>query len=436
MDNLNDGQAAAALAIKLWYDGFSSSKQTFVLAGYAGTGKTYLIDYVIKNLLDLNEDEVAFVTPTGKAASVLIQRGRAASTIHRLIYNVVETKYKNKVGNKEVEVVKKIFARKPSIPNYKLIVIDEISMVDADVMNDLLGYGIPVLCAGDLAQLPPILKSNGLLENPDAELTEIVRQSSDNTIVKIATDVRNNIDLQYGNYGDVLVLEYERLSEQAKMKIFSQADQVLCGRNSTRRQLNSLIRQYKGITGKFPKDGEKIICNVNNWEVFLDEDEKYNLVNGTIGYISDFTEVDPILNLATITLNPDFLPNTAREDILVDSGIFKHNEFSYDMHQRAYHLPDGTYHLKNALKQRNKTGKSIEEYLKDIKSEYMAAKNADSEEQVEQIDFGYAISVHKSQGSEWPIVVVVDESKTFNKDANRWLYTAITRAKKKLIILR
>lgn len=435
MDNLNDGQSAAALAIKLWYDGFSSSKQVFVLAGYAGTGKTYLIDYTIRNLLDISEEDVAFVAPTGKAASVLIQRGRNASTIHRLIYNIVETKYKNTVNGKEVVVMKKSFVRKPSIPKYKLIVIDEISMVDADIMEDLLSYGVPILCAGDLAQLPPIMKSNGLLDKPDAELTEIVRQSADNTIVQVATAVRNGEYLRYGNYGDVLILNYQRLSDASRKKILLGSDQVLCGRNSTRRLLNNEIRKYKGIDKALPQDGEKIICHVNNWDTYLDSDQKYNLVNGTMGYISDFKEVDPSLNLATMTLTPDFLPNTACADILVDSGIFKHNEFTYDMHQRAYHMPNGEYMLKNALK-RPADGKTVEQYLQDIKGQYMASKNADRDEQIEQIDFGYAISVHKSQGSEWPIVAVIDESRAFGKDANKWLYTAITRAKKKLIILR
>lgn len=144
---LNEGQSIAALAIKFWFENSSDVKQTFVLAGYAGTGKTYLIDYIIENLLNISPTDVAFITPTGKAASVLIQRGRNASTIHRLIYNVVETEYTTKVGGKEIKCKKKSFVRKPSIPKYKLLIIDEISMVDADVMKDLLQYGIPILCS-------------------------------------------------------------------------------------------------------------------------------------------------------------------------------------------------------------------------------------------------------------------------------------------------
>lgn len=438
MENtLNSGQAAAALAIKFWYDEQSDVKQTFVLTGYAGTGKTYLIDYTITNLLNLLPEDVAFVTPTGKAASVLIQRGRNASTIHRLIYNIVETEYTTIVGGKKVKSKRKSFIKKPSIPNYKLIVIDEISMVDADVMKDLLSYGIPILCAGDLAQLPPILKSNGLLEKPDAELTEIVRQSADNTIVKIATMARNNEYIPFGNYGDVLVLNYDGISEESKKKIFLHSDQVLCGKNSTRRQLNNLIRSYKGIdtNRKYPQDGEKIICNVNNWEIYLDSDKKYNLVNGTIGYASKFREVDSSLNLALINLSPDFLPDCCREDILIDDGNFKNKgEYTYDMHQRAYCLSNGKYALKMAMGRND--GETTDDYLKRIGENFMAMNNAESEEQIEQIDYAYAISVHKSQGSEWPIVTVIDESKTFGKDRNKWLYTAITRAKKKLIILR
>lgn len=94
-----------------------------------------------------------------------------------------------------------------------------------------------------MAQLPPILKSNGLLETPDAELTEIVRQSSDNSIIKIATMARNGEDIPDGNYGDVLVTRLDRLSEKSKKKLFLNADQVLCGKNATRRELNKIIRR-------------------------------------------------------------------------------------------------------------------------------------------------------------------------------------------------
>lgn len=433
--SLNIGQQVAALGISLWYT--DSSKQTYVLSGYAGTGKTYLINYVINELLDISPDDVAFVTPTGKAASVLIQRGRKASTIHKLIYTIVEEKYTTKVNGKDVISKKIQFIKKPSIGNYKLIVVDEISMVEEHVLKDLLSYGIKVLCSGDSQQLPAIGKTNDLLDNPDAELTEIVRQSADNSIVQVATDVRLGKKLHYGKYGDdVLILNGSALTDDNLKSLYLGCDQILCGKNATRRRINNFVRNYKGINPekfKTPQDGEKIICNVNNWEIYLDDEKKYNLVNGTIGYASEYKNVSNKYQLATIDLTPDFLPNTTCKSILIDSGIFYHGEYSYDMHQRAYELDNGNYAIKEIL--HRDSGEPVEHYMSRIKENFINMNSAIDEKQVEQVDFAYAISVHKSQGSEWDKVVVIDEGRVFGKEYSKWLYTAITRAKKKLVII-
>lgn len=435
-DELNIGQINAAEKIKSWFK--DSLSQIFVLAGYAGTGKTYLINYIINNILRLKPEQVAFVTPTGKAASVLIQRGRDALTIHKLMYNPIETEYTTKVDEKIIKSKKIKFVKKSSIGNYKLIVIDEISMVEEKVLEDLLSYGIKILCSGDRQQLPAIGKSNTLLEKPDAELTEIVRQSSENSIVKVATEIRHEILPHFGSYGtDVLILNGSALSENQYKKLFLGCDQILCGKNVTRRKINSLVRQYKGIDidkFKTPQNGEKIICNVNNWDIYLDDEGKYNLVNGTIAYASNYKNASSKCHLATIDINPDFLPNTTYKDLLIDSGIFYNDEFTYDMHQRAYKLEDGSYVLKEILK-REKNEK-IDDYMARIHESFKNKTNAVDEMQVEQIDFAYAISVHKSQGSEWNKVVVIDEGHAFGENYYRWLYTAATRAKQKLVIIR
>lgn len=428
MIELNKEQSAAALAIKFWFDCASDVKQTFTLAGYAGTGKTFLIKYVINEILGLKPDEVAFITPTGKAASVLVQRGIKATTIHRLIYYIDE-----EASKKQKRVV---FRKVGSIPDYKLIVLDEVSMVEEKVLNDLLSFEVPVLCSGDKSQLPAIGKSNKLLEDPDAELTEIVRQASDNSIVKIATLARKGIPINSGNYGDVIVRQINTISDDQLKNLLLKADQILCGKNTTRRKINNLVRQYKGIDidkDKYPKDGEKVICNVNNWEIYLDKNEKYNLVNGTIGYASNFKMRNIPLNLATIDFQPDFL-NSSRENILLDSGIFKNGVFSYDMHQRAYKFPDSSYKLQERLSMN--ADETKEQFKERITTEFKNANDSIGEEQVGQFEFGYCISTHKSQGSEWDKVVLFDESPIFGDDAKKWLYTGITRAKKKLVIIR
>ena len=432
MENLNNDQRIAAEKIQKWFLHDTIIKQVFVLSGYAGTGKTYLINFVIKNILNLKDSDVAFVTPTGKAASVLIQRGRDAQTIHRLIYSTIEEEVKLPNSDKTIKKIK--FVKKPSIKTYKLIILDEVSMVDKKVLDDLLSFNIPVLASGDSAQLPPIFGSNGLLDHPDGQLTEIVRQSSDNAIIKIATLARNNRHIFSGNYGDVMVIDRRFISEEKLKHLYLNADQILCGRNETRHMINDIVRKFKGYSGKFPKDGEKVICNVNDWSVYLDDESKYNLVNGTIGYAYDFKENSPELNIGTMSFEPDFLPGKVRDELPVDSGLFKNNCPTYDMHQHAFVNSDGSFSLKKEYKKT--CGSNLKEIMDTAAEMLETSLHAVDLVQVENFEFAYAVSVHKSQGSEWNNVVVIDESRSFGKNAYKWLYTAITRAKKKLVIIR
>lgn len=437
--SLNEQQEKAAASIKAWFEGDTKAKQLFVLSGYAGTGKTYLINYAITNVLGLSENDVAFITPTGKAASVLIQRGRDAQTVHRLIYNAVEKEFKTSIDGKEMTSKRTVFMKKPGIPDYRLLVLDEVSMVDDDVMRDLMSYGIPILCSGDGFQLPPVKSQNHILDNPDAILTDIVRQSEDNMIVKIATDVRNGRHISSGNYGDVVVMSSQYVNDDRKRHLLLEADQILCGTNRTRHMINNIVRRCKGIDAEkelFPIDGEKVIFNVNNWEMYLDEAMNYNMVNGTIGYAYGFKEVSPKLNIAKMSFRPDFLDDEITDDILVDSGNFKNGgKYTYDMHQRVFLLDDGEYALK-AQYQKRGDNESVKHYFARIRDNLRISKKAVDDEMIEQVDFAYCISVHKSQGSEWDNVVVFDEGHVFGNNYSRWLYTAITRAKKKLVILR
>ena len=91
---LNKQQEEAVRKIERWYNtpGKIGSKQIFILAGYAGTGKTTVINYLVNNVLNIEMEKLAFATPTGKAASILIQKGiKTACTVHRLIYLAKES---------------------------------------------------------------------------------------------------------------------------------------------------------------------------------------------------------------------------------------------------------------------------------------------------------------------------------------------------------
>lgn len=213
------------------------------------------------------------------------------------------------------------------------------------------------------------------------------------------------------------------------------ADQVICGTNKTRIQLNNFIRQLKGIDidrFKLPLKGEKIICCSNNYEVFLDKERRYNLVNGTIGYCETDT-VSKEKSLGVIDFKPDFISEIT-EDVVFDTGIFLDGVFKYEPHSKAIETLDGKILPKISFK---KDAMDDLDTLKNKISDFIEAKVSAVEEVViNQFEFAYAISCHKSQGSEWDNIVIFDEKSIFRKDADKWLYTAITRARKKLIILK
>ena len=435
---LTKQQQEAEKLIVEWFQGWKDrQKQIFVLSGYAGTGKTFLINHAME-VMGLKDSQVAFGTPTGKAAAVLIQRGRDAATVHRLIYIPEEVEETVTVAGKSVTKKKISFKKKESIPEYRLIVLDEVSMMDEKMMDDLLSFGIPVLATGDPGQLPPVSGKNPLISKPDYFLTEIVRQAEGDPIVRLATMARNGQKIPYGNYGSAMVLDRRRLSPLQIKELMMRADQIICGTNATRRTLNDDFRRHKGIdivANKYPTPGEKVICTVNNWERYLDEDEMFNLVNGTMGTVTQCRIVDNILNLGKIRIMPDFLEGAETDDFIFDSGIFLNDDWTYDMHQRVFTMPSGKYELARFGIRKNDN--ESDDAFRSRRLEYiLMERNAEEDDQINRFEFGAVISAHKSQGSEWEKVLVFDESYVFGESANNWLYTAATRAKKKLVIIR
>jgi exodeoxyribonuclease-5 len=311
-------------------------------------------------------------------------------------------------------------------------------MVDEKMMGDLLSFGIPILATGDPGQLPPIQGENPLIKKPDYFLTEIVRQSMDNPIVRLATMARNKERIPYGNFGTVLVLDRRAITPENLKTLLLGADQIICGTNSSKVYLNNEVRKMKGIDvikKKHPIDGDKIMCTVNNWDIYLDEDMQFNLVNGTIGTASGCEVHDRVLNIGTLSFSPDFLDGVAVNDLLFDSGVFLNDEYTFDMHQRALVLPENRYKLKKYFSKRAET-ESHEEFQSRIMEMIRDSREAVEEKMINRFEYAYAISCHKSQGSEFDKVVVFDEGHIFGDSSHKWLYTAITRAKNRLVIIR
>ena len=400
---LTSDQKNADSLIKDWY--YNSTRQVFVLAGYAGTGKSTLLKYSITETLGLIPDQsVAFVTSTGKAATVLIRQGISATTLHRLIYQSITQETEIEVNGKKIKIEKLSFKRRENIEkSIKLIVLDEASMVSDDVMYDLLQFGVKMIICGDNAQLPPVEGLNTYLKEPDFTLRQIVRQQLDNPIIKLSQMAREGIYIPYGRYGDsVSVLNKRFFTGEKRRHCLTTADQIICGINKTRTAINNEIRSMLN-RGPFPESGDKLICTLNNWEQFIDSDFRFNLVNGIIGTVYN-PFYDSSTGIGFMQFKVDFLDELCPEALPFDTGIFT----------------DGRYIYKHG--------------------DYFASYDEDGEPSgaytLNRFEYGYCISCHKAQGSELDNTVIFDESYAFKEDRNRWLYTAITRTKKKLLLLR
>src|ERR1044071_2391005 len=226
MTSFTPHQDAALKAVANWLKakpGRNGTPPVFRLFGYAGTGKTTLA----RHIADGVDGSVKFAAFTGKAALVMRNKGcDGASTIHSLIYRARESG----VEQPSFELWDDAPASKA-----KLIVIDECSMVDAEMGRDLLSFECPLLVLGDPAQLPPIQGAGFFTAGePDAMLTEVHRQAQDDPIVRLSMLVREGHRLEPGEYGKTSVVRREALDPQRVIN----AEQVLVGRNNTRRAYN------------------------------------------------------------------------------------------------------------------------------------------------------------------------------------------------------
>src|SRR3954471_10950918 len=176
-------QDAALTAASDWFKAQRGRASIFRLFGYAGTGKTTLAKHIAENV----DDKVLFAAFTGKAALVMRSKGcHGAATIHSLIYKTLES---------GAEVPSFELWDDAPASKAKLIVIDECSMVDAELGRDLMSFDVPVLVLGDPAQLPPIQGGGFFTEvEPDVLLTEVHRQAQDDPIVRLSMDIRTGIE--------------------------------------------------------------------------------------------------------------------------------------------------------------------------------------------------------------------------------------------------
>lgn len=403
----NSDQQTAFDAFMEWRE---SGDEEFRLYGFAGTGKSY-----VASKIEAEIPGATFVTYTGKAAHVLRRRGvKRVSTIHGAIYSIKNSdeailNLKREVRRLHAQMVKQhpgksfealrkinpelerlaanLDTRRQShngpafnlneeadISLCPLIIVDECSMVGSRVAADLRKFGVPILAMGDPGQLPPVKDQPGFkVAKPDAMLTKLMRTAEEAPIAHLAARVRKGERLTKGTYGESEVVGMHRIKDDELLAY----NQIIVGTHKMRRRVNNRVRRAKGFTSPFPEIGDKLVCLRN-----LEIDDQTYLANGALWRVIEkigFVDDEIMLTLEEVgTEKPD------GSKITVTLGV-----------PLSCFDPD------------DEDGARFEQV---------------------QFDYGYAITAHKAQGSEWAGVLVYDESRVFRDDATRWLYTAITRA--------
>lgn len=369
--------------LKIAVERFKSGQSYTTIVGYAGTGKTTLVKFIVDEL-QLHDSNVVYVAYTGKAALVLRNKGCTnAMTAHRLLYKSEELPDGTFIHTPKKKLDK----------DYDLIVCDEASMLPQEMIDLLLSHHIHVLFLGDNAQLPPIEGKQTILDNPDVFLTEITRQALDNPIIKLSMDIRDGKSLEYG--GDKLcrVMPNNKVTDALLLG----ADQIIVGKNVTRHKINTYMRKL--IWGEKysddPLNGDKCICLKNNWnKVGSNEDP---LINGQIGKLQ---------NVSVIELSP-YGKVIIADFISDDGGVYKDLLIDYKL------MVEGKPTVNKDNWQKFAGVPKLFEFA-----------------------YAHAITCHKSQGSEFNRVILFEEWLGDYEQHVKWLYTGCTRAAKQLVIVR
>ena len=382
--------------LKIALERHKNKERYTVISGYAGAGKTTLVQYIIQ-ALDVDEDKVAYAAFTGKAADVLKKKGnKNAMTLHRLLYDSFP-----RPGGGFIRVPKRKL-------DYTIVVVDEVSMVPKSMIDLLMSFKVYILFLGDPFQLPQIDKNEAhtLLDKPHIFLDEIMRQAQESEIIRLTMQIREGKPIEYTRGEEICVIPKKDLVTGHLLW----ADQIICAKNATRHNINNQMRQLLGFNGVL-QSGEKIIIKRNYWDLFNDEGDV--LVNGTIGKVDN-----PFESFVRI---PAYIKNN-RQDLPIVVANF---------------TPDGGETFENL--DIDKDFLLTEEPCVDWRVAYKIGqlKNRIGDILPKQATYGYALTCHAAQGSEWDKVLIIEENFPFDKTEHaRWLYTAVSRSSEKCVLIR
>lgn len=260
-------------------------------------------------------------------------------------------------------------------------------MVPKSMSEDLKTFGIKIIALGDRDQLPPVFGKSDFLYNPDAVLTEIMRQKEGDPIVFLADLARRGQDIPFGKYGPRCFVVDEKILNHGS--IYLKPDIILCGKNKTREKINNIVRHdIKKIKSDMPIVGDKMVCRKNNWDLEIDD---IALINGLFGYVTNVNEETFNGRSFNIDFMPECLMGKWFEDVEVDY-----------------------------------------KYLQKEVGEKMNTQYANGN----CFEYGYGSTVHLAQGSEYGYVLGIEETMGSDDFQRKFMYTMITRAKHTLVLVR
>ena len=372
--SLSNDQQAAVDRIRAW---LSKPLSDLTLGGLAGTGKSTVLGHVWS---ELDNAGCAMFAPTGKASQVLIQKGIPATTLHRLIYKFKGI-HEHDDGTEDPVFQDEGGWQTQSGDAPTVLGCDESSMITEAQYQDVRARKVPCIWVGDHGQLSPVGGDPGLMRNPDIRLEKIHRQAGDSSILRLAHAVRNGaLPSKIHSDGDQVkvgrITSDKRLVEYA---IENEIDQIIVGTNALRHRLNKLMRarvhDLPRVSPPALVEGERLICTFNDYS--------YNVFNGQIFQVDHVH--DNSAGSATVSLSEERI-----------DGWNARTHTVYPVQLSCLGNP--------------------------------SHRSSDRMSGLLEVDYGYAITAHKGQGSEWGRVLVVCEDMPW-VDGKRWLYTAITRGK-------
>ena len=397
--------------------------QVFRVDGVAGGGKTSTTYRATRGI----KGTVLSCAPTAKAALVMRRKNWSDTvTIHKLIYHsrekaVAHLKYledelqkllqpdlfglpmptldmdKQRVA-KEITALRRaieeerraiarpMFTLNPCSPvaSAACTVMDEGSMVDSRVGSDTVSFKTKILVMQDPNQLPPVASDDGrgffMAGNPNFELTQVHRQAKNSPVIRLATQIREEKEnfrgFKLGTYdgvgGPSRVFRRADVTKDQLAEMAREAQQIIVGKNDTRRSVNKAMRKRLGYwtDDELPTPGDKLVCLRNNYDE--------GMLNGQLYTVQDVSDrEESIIGLTLISDEGDHVVTTAH------AAIFK--------------------------------GEKVPPWNRRDANEF---------------DYGYALTCHKAQGSQWDRILIFDEHYVFRQDGWRWAYTAATRAAK------